>query len=88
MVKIYTEESEYSREDNNFNCKLIIFNDLCNKIGILQKVKIKGFLIMLYGITLNFYYKKKVTYTTFNNICNAIYNYFKELKYKYGILIK
>ena len=43
---------------------------------------------MLYGITLNFYYKNKVTYTTFNNIYNAIYNYFKGLEYKRGVLIK
>ena len=43
---------------------------------------------MLYSITLNFYYKNKVTYTTFNNIYNAIYNYFKELEYKRRVLIK
>jgi len=50
--------------------------------------KIKAFLIMLRGIALNFYYKNKATYTTFNNIYNAIYNYFKGLKYKRGVLIK
>ena len=44
--------------------------------------------MMLYGITLNFYYKNKVTYTTFNSIYNTIYNYFKGLEYKCGILIK
>ena len=43
---------------------------------------------MLYSITLNFYYKNKATYTTFNSIYNAIYNYFKGLEYKCGILIK
>jgi hypothetical protein len=43
---------------------------------------------MLRSITLNFYYKNKVTYTTFNSICNAVYNYFKELEYKRGILTK
>ena len=43
---------------------------------------------MLYSITLNFYYKNKVTYTTFNNIYNTIYNYFKGLEYKRGVLIK
>ena len=43
---------------------------------------------MLYSITLNFYYKNKVTYTTFNNIYNAIRNYFKGLEYKCGVLIK
>ena len=35
LVKIYTEESKYSGEDNNFNCKLIIFNNLYNRVGIL-----------------------------------------------------
>ena len=88
LAKMYTEESKYSREDNNFDCKLMIFNDLCNRVGIPQEVKIKGFLIMLYGITFNFYYKNKVTYTTFNSICNAICNYFKGLEYKRKILIK
>jgi hypothetical protein len=43
---------------------------------------------MLYNITLNFYYKNKATYTTFNNIYNAIRNYFKGLEYKRGVLIK
>ena len=43
---------------------------------------------MLYSITFNFYYKNKATYTTFNNIRNAIYNYFKGPEYKCGVLIK
>ena len=43
---------------------------------------------MLYGITFNFYYKNKATYTIFNGICNAIYNHFKGLKYKRRVLIK
>ena len=88
LAKIYTEESKYSGENNNFNYKLTIFNNLCDKVSIPQEVKIKGFLIMLHSITLNFYYKNKATYTTFNSICNAIRNHFKGLKYKYKILIK
>jgi len=35
LVKIYTEESKYSKEDDNFDRKLIIFNDLYNRVGIL-----------------------------------------------------
>ena len=35
LVKMYIEESKYSKEDNNFNYKLIIFNNLYNKIDIL-----------------------------------------------------
>ena len=43
---------------------------------------------MLYSITLDFYYKNKVTYITFNSIYNAIYNHFEGLEYKYKVLIK
>ena len=35
LVKIYIKESKYSREDDNFNCKLIIFNNLYNRVNIL-----------------------------------------------------
>ena len=34
LAKIYTEESKYSKKNDNFNCKLIIFNDLYNKVKI------------------------------------------------------
>ena len=34
LVKIYTEESKYSGEDDNFDRKLTIFNDLYNRVGI------------------------------------------------------
>ena len=43
---------------------------------------------MLRGIALNFYYKNKATYTTFNSICNAVYSYFKGLEYKHRVLTK
>jgi len=43
---------------------------------------------MLYCIALNFYYKNKATYTTFNDIYNAIRNYFKGLEYKRRVLTK
>jgi len=35
LVKIYIEESKYSGEDNNFDHKLTIFNDLCDRVKIL-----------------------------------------------------
>ena len=34
LAKMYTEENKYSKKDNNFNCKLIIFNNLYNKFNI------------------------------------------------------
>ena len=35
LAKMYTEESKYSKKDNNFNRKLIIFNNFYNRVGIL-----------------------------------------------------
>ena len=35
LIKMYTEESKYSKEDDNFNHKLIIFNNFYNRVGIL-----------------------------------------------------
>ena len=85
---MYIKESKYNKKDDNFNRKLIIFNNFYNRVNILQEVKIKGFPIILYSITLNFYYKNKAIYTTFNSICNTIYNHFKRLEYKYRVLTK
>ena len=88
LAKMYTEESKYSGEDDNFDRKLTIFNDLCNRISIPQEAKIKGFPTMLRGIALDFYYGNKATYTTFDSICNAIRNHFKGPEYKRRILTK
>jgi hypothetical protein len=85
---MYTEESKYSKENDNFNHKLTIFNNLYNRVNIPQAVKIKGFLIILHSITLDFYYENKATYITFNSIYNTIRNHFKELEYKHRVLIK
>ena len=85
---MYIKENKYSREDDNFDRKLMIFNDFYNKIDIPQITKIKSFPTMLYGIILNFYYENKATYTTFDSIYNAIYNHFKGPEYKHRILIK
>jgi len=88
LVKIYIEESKYSRKDNNFNYKLTIFNNLYNRVNIPQVAKIKAFPIILCGITLNFYYRNKATYITFNSIYNAIRNHFKGPEYKRKVLTK
>src|ERR1700733_3898575 len=34
LAKKYIKESKYSKEDDNFDYKLIIFNNLCNRVEI------------------------------------------------------
>jgi hypothetical protein len=88
LAKMYTEESKYSGEDDNFDRKLMIFNDLCDRVDIPQEAKIKGFPTMLRSIALDFYYENKATYTTFDDICNAVRNHFEGPEYKRGVLTK
>ena len=35
LARMYTEESKYSKENDDFNCKFIIFNDFYNRVNIL-----------------------------------------------------
>ena len=34
LAKMYIKESKYSKEDNNFNYKLTIFNNFYNRVNI------------------------------------------------------
>jgi hypothetical protein len=47
LVKMYTDESRYSKEDDNFDYKLIIFYDLCDKADIPDNIKAKAYLMIL-----------------------------------------
>jgi hypothetical protein len=53
---MYTDESRYSREDDNFNYKLIIFYDLCNRADIPDNIKAKAYPTILQGLALDHYY--------------------------------
>jgi hypothetical protein len=35
LAKLYTKDTKYSSEDNNFNYKLMIFHNLCEKAALL-----------------------------------------------------
>jgi len=83
------EDNKYSGEDDNFNSKLTIFYNLYSRANVPWEAKVKAYPIMLRGLALNHYYTnlKNITLTLlFNQICNAIYNYFKGPKYRRSIL--
>lgn len=39
--EIYTDKIKYSGENNNFDYKLVIFYNLCNKADMLENIKIE-----------------------------------------------
>jgi hypothetical protein len=56
MIKIYTKESKYKGNKDNFNFKLAIFYNIYRCADVPYKAKAKAFPIMLKGLALNFFY--------------------------------
>ena len=70
---MYTKESKYGNNKNNFNFKLAIFYNIYRRINILYKAKAKAFPIMLKGLVLNFFYlNNTINKLSFQDIYNAI----------------
>lgn len=51
-----TEENKYSEENDNFDFKLVVFHDLCDRANIPEEVKVKAYPTRLRGLTLAHYY--------------------------------
>jgi hypothetical protein len=57
LAKMYTDESKYSGENDNFDYKLVIFHDICSRVDIPDSIKAKAYPTMLRGLALDHYYK-------------------------------
>src|SRR6202041_2790839 len=89
LAKLYTDESKYSGENDNFDFKLTIFTDLCQKADIPKQEFSQAYSTMLRGLALNYYYtnlKSNPFGVPFDKLYKATYNYFKGLEYKRNIL--
>jgi hypothetical protein len=88
MIKIYTEESKYRSNRDSFNFKLIIFHNIYKCADVPYKAKAKAFPIILKGLALDFFYlNNTINKSSFQDICSAVWTYFKGLEYKRGILV-
>jgi hypothetical protein len=92
LTKLYSDETKYSEENDNFFFKLIMFNDMCDRIDVLFETKLKAFFTMLKKLALNYYYanvtNSKNASFTFDDVCIAMMNYFEDAEYKRSILNK
>ncbi len=91
LVKLYTDKAKYSEENDNFSFKLIMFNDMCDRIDVFYETKLKALLIMLKRLALNYYYSNVInnkTSLTFDDVCVSIMSYFEDVEYKRSILNK
>jgi hypothetical protein len=93
LTKLYSDETKYSEENDNFSFKLIMFDDMCDRVDVSSETKLKAFLIMLKELALNYYYanmtsKDKNHSITFDDVCVSMMNYFEDAEYKRDILNK
>ena len=54
LAKMYTEESKYSGENNNFNFKLTVFHDICSRAAVPEEAKARAFPTMLRSLALDY----------------------------------
>ena len=91
LAKIYTDESKYTGQDDNFDFKLVIFHDLCGRASVPEEAKVKAYPTMLSNLALDHYYTnlRNIAQTlSFDQLCNATRNYFEGPEYKQSILSK
>jgi hypothetical protein len=93
LTKMYTEENKYSSKSDNFDFKLLIFNDIYSRADVLEEAKLKAYPIMLHGLALDYYYTSikgaiAIFNLSFKQACKATRNYFEGVKHKCSILSK
>ena len=66
IAKLYTNDQKYSGISGNFNFKLTIFYDICNRVNILPNIYFKALPFMLIGLALNHYYNSRLAILIFN----------------------
>jgi hypothetical protein len=91
LTKLYSDKTKYSEENDKFSFKLIMFNDMYDRIDISYKTKLKVFFIMLKRLALNYYYLNMINndrLITFDNVYVLIMHYFEETTYKKSIMNK
>jgi len=89
LAKLYTDEAKYSGENDNFDFKLTIFTDLCQKADILKQEFSQAYSTMLRGLALDHYYtnlKSNPLSVSFDKLCESTRNYFEGSEYKRDIL--
>ena len=89
LAKLYTNKAKYNSENDNFDFKLTIFINLCQKANILKQEFSQAYSTILCGLALDHYYtnlKSNPFGVPFDKLYEAIRNYFKGPEYKRNIL--
>ena len=79
-AKLYTDDQKYSSISRNFNFKLIIFYNICNRADVPPNAYLKALPLILTGLALNHYYNNRLAILMFDEAYWQLYSFFKGLK--------
>jgi hypothetical protein len=87
---MYTDDLKYTGHNDNFDYKLVIFNNVCKQANLPDRLKATAFPVMLTGQALTYYFTNLTNANQqdllFDQICIATRNYFEGLEYKRSVL--
>jgi hypothetical protein len=87
LTKSYTDDIKYGSEGDNFGLKLMIFYDICDRVGVPKEAYRKALPVMLKGLALDYYYSDLINSTfTFEQLCQAIQHHFEDANYRRSTL--
>ena len=76
-VKLYMDDQKYSGISGNFNFKLTIFYNICNRADVPPNAYFKALPLMLTGLALNHYYNSRLAILIFNKAYWQLRGFFK-----------
>ncbi len=80
LEKIYRDADKFDITNNNFDFKIMIFYDKCNRANLFQIAYDQNTLIMLRDQILIYFYINQHIFELFNDFCINIKNFFENLE--------
>jgi hypothetical protein len=77
VAKIYTKKQKYNGSNSNFDHKLTIFLDICQRIELPQEALIRAFPTILKGLAQDHFYSNQLSQHIYKEACINIRSFFK-----------
>ncbi len=78
LKKIYKDDDKFDIIDDNFDFKILIFYDKCKRVNFLRIAYNEDVSIMFRDQILIYFYTNRVIFTTFDDFCVNMKNFFEE----------
>ncbi len=82
LRKIYKNDDKFDIIDDNFNFKILILYNKCKRADLSRIAYDKDVSIMFREQILIYFYTNRVIFTTFDDFCVSMKNFFEDFKLK------